>query len=91
MLQYSEMLTFYCVFVATEYNICHQPGSQQWGVPQEPGVEGGVASGPGSLAGSSSLLLPGLLLQSKSSSVVNVFFKTPFVLTTAPRSDASMS
>ncbi len=69
-------------FVATEYSICHYLGSQQWRVSQESGVEGGVASGPGSPAGSSSLLLPGLLLQSKSSSsVISLLFKTQFVLT----------
>ncbi len=87
-----KTLTFYGVFVATEYSICHHLGSQQWGVPQEPGAEGGVASGPWSPAGASSLLLPGLLLQSKpSSSVISLFFKALFVLTAAHPSDASMS
>ena len=85
LLQYSELLTFSCLtafFVATEYSICHHPGSQQWGFPQQPGVEGGVASGPGSPAGASSLLLPGLLLQSKSSSsVISLLFKAQLVLT----------
>ena len=84
LLRYSELLTFQVSlrFVATEYSSCHHPGSQQWGVPQESGVEGGVASGPGSPAGPSSLLLPGLLLQSKSSSsVISLMFKAQFVLT----------
>lgn len=89
-LQYNENLTCYGIFVATEYSICHHLGSQQWGVPQEPGAEGGVASGPWSPAGASSLLLPGLLLQSKpSSAVVGLFFKALYVLTAAHQSHAS--